>query len=83
MKYLKLFEKFQGKNIDLSIELEKKYREGDNFDEDDFLKELGVADDEMFSITFWTSLELGRDKYRDMSDEEFQKEYDKYKKNLN
>lgn len=79
MKYLKLFEKFQGKNIDLSIELEKKYREGDSFDEDDFLKELGVADDEMFSMTFWTALELGRDKYRDMSDEEFQKEYDKYK----
>ena len=79
MKYLKLFENFNDTtSIDLCIELENKYRQGNDFDEDKFLSDLGVSDDEMQSITFWTSLELGRDKYRNMSDEEFNKAYDDY-----
>lgn len=63
-------------DLDLSIELENKYRKGVDFDEDEFLSSLGVSDDEMQSITFWTSLELGREKYMNMSDEEFSKAYD-------
>jgi hypothetical protein len=81
MKYLKKFEGFRSPkfgDINLALEVENKYRKDkDNFNEDEFLTELGLSDDEMASITFWTSLELGRDNYRGMSDDEF---FDLYKK---
>lgn len=82
MKNLRLFREFHSPKfgeIDLGLELENKKRKDPSVDEDSFLEdELGVPEDELFSMTFWTSLELSMEKYHKMSDEEF---FDYYKKN--
>jgi hypothetical protein len=70
--------KFYDINLNLPLEVENNYRRNkDNFNENEFLAELGVPEYETFSMTFWTSLEMGRDKYRGMSDDDF---FNLYKK---
>lgn len=82
MKNIRLFKEFHSPKfgeVDLGLELENKKRRDPNVDEDSFLEnELGVPEDELFSTTFWTSLELSMEKYKKMSNEEF---FDYYKKN--
>ena len=68
-------------NIDLSIELENKLRSLNDDSEltvDDFLEEFGVNLNNMTDFA-WASILKNSEKYKDMSDEEFRKEYDQYK----
>jgi hypothetical protein len=71
-------------NIDLSIEFENKLRSLDDDSEltvDDFLEEFGVNPDDMTGFA-WVSILKNAEKYKDMSDEEFKKEYDQYKNSI-
>jgi hypothetical protein len=71
-------------NIDLSIEFENKLRSLDDDSEltvDDFLEEFGVNPDDMTGFA-WASILKNAEKYKDMSDEEFRKEYDQYKNSI-
>jgi hypothetical protein len=71
-------------NIDLSIEFENKLRSLDDDSElmvDDFLEEFGVNPDDMTGFA-WASILKNAEKYKDMSDEEFKKEYDQYKNSI-
>ena len=71
-------------NIDLSIELENKLRSLNDDSEltvDDFLEEFGVNPDDMTNFA-WASILKNAEKYKDMSDEEFRKEYDQYKNSI-
>lgn len=72
-------------NIDLSIELENKLRSLNDDSEltvDDFLEEFGVNLNNMTDFA-WASILKNSEKYKDMSDEEFKKEYDQYKNSIN
>lgn len=71
-------------NIDLSIELENKLRSLNDDSEltiDDFLEEFGVDLNNMTGFA-WASILKNAEKYKDMSDEEFKKEYDQYKNSI-
>jgi hypothetical protein len=71
-------------NIDLSIEFENKLRSLDDDSEltvDDFLEEFGVNPDDMTGFAR-ASILKNAEKYKDMSDEEFKKEYDQYKNSI-
>lgn len=79
MKHIKLFENFN--NINLSIELENKVRtlkDDSDFTVDDFFNEYGIEGTEFG----WSSILNGAEKYRDMSDEEFQSLYTDYKNGI-
>lgn len=72
-------------NIDLSIELENKLRNLEDDSEltvDDFLEEFGVSPNDMTGFG-WAAILKNAEKYKDMSDDEFQKEYDEYKNSIN
>lgn len=72
-------------NIDLSIELENKLRslnDDSKLTVDDFLEEFGV-DTNIMTGFGWSAILRNAEKYKDMSDEEFQKEYDEYKNSIN
>jgi hypothetical protein len=72
-------------NIDLSIELENKLRslnDDSKLTVDDFLEEFGV-DTNIMTVFGWSAILRNAEKYKDMSDEEFQKEYDEYKNSIN
>jgi hypothetical protein len=71
-------------NIDLSIELENKLRSLNDDSEltvDDFLEEFRVNLNNMTGFA-WASILKNAEKYKDMSDEEFKKEYDQYKNSI-
>ncbi len=75
---------FEESNIDLSIEFENKLRSLDDDSEltvDDFLEEFGVNLNNMTGFA-WASILKNAEKYKDMSDEEFKKEYDQYKNSI-
>ena len=72
-------------NIDLSIELENKLRTLSDDSEltvDDFLEEFGVSPEHMTGFA-WASILKNAEKYKSMSDEEFNKLYDEYKNSVN
>ena len=72
-------------NIDLSIELENKLRtlsDDSQLTVDDFLEEFGVSPEHMTGFA-WASILKNAEKYKSMSDEEFNKLYDEYKNSVN
>jgi hypothetical protein len=69
-------------NIDLSIELENKLRnlsDDSKLTVDNFLEEFGVGTEDMTGFA-WASILKNAEQYKKMSDEEFNKLYDEYKK---
>ena len=72
------------KNFDLAIELANKVRnepDDSTATVDEFLAEFGIKEGEMTGFG-WGAILKNSQKYNDMSDEEFKKEYDEYKKAL-
>lgn len=94
MKHLILFENFnhtdeelniEDSNIDLSIELENKLRflsDDSQLTIDNFLEEFGVNPESMTDFAL-ASIFKNAEQYKELSDEEFNKLYDKYKSSLN
>lgn len=98
MKYIKEFNEYPDKSsvrdlkkyhmlkesIDLSIELEHKLRnltEDSKLTVDDFVSEFGVNPKHMTDFA-WASILKNAQKYKNMSDEEFEKVYNEYKSNI-
>ena len=77
-----IFESHSG--IDLSIELEHKLRnlpDDSKLTVDDFVSEFGVSPTSMTDFA-WASILKNAQKYKNMSDEEFEKVYNEYKSNI-
>ena len=71
-------------SIDLSIELEHKLRnltEDSKLTVNDFVSEFGVNPKHMTDFA-WASILKNAQKYKNMSDEEFEKVYNEYKSNI-
>jgi len=71
-------------SIDLSIELEHKLRnltEDSELTVNDFVSEFGVNPKHMTDFA-WASILKNAQKYKNMSDEEFEKVYNEYKSNI-
>lgn len=71
-------------SIDLSIELEYKLRnltEDSKLTVNDFVSEFGVNPKHMTDFA-WASILKNAQKYKNMSDEEFEKVYNEYKSNI-
>jgi len=72
---------FNNKKFDLSIELENKLRkmsDDDGMTVNDFVGEFGIKEEDMTDFA-WASILNGAQQYKEMTDEEFFKLYDKYK----
>lgn len=95
MKYIKEFNKYklqhqmlkenhlQKQGIDLSIELEHKLRnlpDDSEFSVDDFVSEFGIDPENMTDFAFASILKNSQ-RYKSMSDEDFEKTYVEYKSN--
>ena len=86
MKYLKLYENFEESelsgpdDIDLSLELECKLRTpgSSNISPDDFFDEFDISS-HYRNDTVWNTIVKNTQKYKNMSNKQFFKIYNKYR----